>query len=142
MEIIIKNYNRILIKENKEEVIVNDNEIILYSGIYYKSLTEIDTMAQVETRFIGIIECERYRYDEGITGLYVKPLYIWDKINFEWKKIINYTNPTKKYFYYPHLLSLPCQQTNFLPIYNLHTVINTDLKEFENIEKTFDLGIV
>ena len=142
MKIIIQNSNRILLKENNEEVNINDNEIILYSGIYYKSLIEIAPMAEVETYFVGIIECERYIHDEGITGLFIKPLYIWDKIILEWKKIINYKNPTKKYFYYPHLLSLPEQQTDFLPIYNFTTVKNVDLKEYENIEKTFDLQII
>jgi len=141
MEIIYKNKNRFLVKENKEEVNINDNNIIIYSAIYYKSLIEITPMAEVETSFIGIIEGERFKHHEGIIGIYVKPIFIWDKIICEWKKIINYKNPNKKYFYYPHLLTLPNKQYDFLPLYYLHTCKNTDLKQYENIDKTFDLQI-
>jgi hypothetical protein len=142
MEIIYRDNNRILVKDSKEEITINDYHIILYTGIYYKPSNEIATMAEIETSFIGIIECDKYRYDEGITGIYVKPLYIWDNIMYEWKKIINYENPKNKYFYYPHLLSLPnLHSTNFLPLYKLNTCINVDLKDYENIDKTFDLQI-
>ena len=142
MEIIYRDNNRILLKDSKEEININDNHIISYTGIYYKSSNEIAPMTEIQTSFIGIIECDKYRYDEGITGIYVKPLYIWDKIMYEWKKIINYENPKKKYFYYPHLLSLPkLYSTDFLPICNLNTCINVDLKDYENIDKTFDLHI-
>jgi hypothetical protein len=142
MEIIYRDNNRILVKDSNQEININDNHIILYTGIYYKTSNEIAPISEIETSFIGIIECEKFRYDEGIIGIYVKPLYIWDKIMYKWKKIINYEKPKKKYFYYPHLLSLPnIQSSIFLPIYNLNTCINVDLKDYENIDKTFDLKI-
>ena len=37
MEIIIKNNNRILVKEDGTEVNINDKDIIEYTGIYYKN---------------------------------------------------------------------------------------------------------
>jgi hypothetical protein len=142
MEIIYRDNNRILVKDSNEEINIKDNNIILYTGIYYKPSNQIAPIAEIETSFIGIIECDKFRYDEGVTGIYVKPLYIWDKIMYEWKKIINYENPKKKYFYYPHLLSLPnIESSNFLPIYKLNTCINVDFKDYENIDKTFDLQI-
>jgi len=41
MEIIIKNNNRTLIKENGIEININDRSIIQYTGIYYKNIKNI-----------------------------------------------------------------------------------------------------
>jgi hypothetical protein len=140
MEIIYRDNNRILVKDSKEEININDNNIISYTGVYYKTINEITRIAEVKTTFIGIIECERYRFDKGIIGVYVKPLYIWDNIYGEWKKIINYENPKKKYFYYPHLLSLH-KNDDYKELNYFHTCKNENLNDYENIEKTFDLQI-
>jgi hypothetical protein len=138
--IIFKNANRILIKENGEEININDGDIIQYTANYYKHVNDIVKMVIFETTFIGAVETCRFRYDTGIEGIYVKPLYIWD--NSEWYKIINLKPPINKYFVYPHLLILS-QYNNFPscyhPIFSLNTCKNKSLDEFINIQKTFDL---
>ena len=97
--------NRILIKDNNEEINVSNNEIIKYNGIYYNDSNEI------ETKFIGIIECCKYRHDIGIIGIYIVPLFIF--YNNEWFKIINY-----KPNIYDHISS-------FLKIHNIKDPKNT-----------------
>ena len=136
MQIIIEDKNRVLLKNN-EKIIVNNGSIIEYTGIYYKTIHDIVEMVKIETTFIGEVECERSKFDT-IEGIYVKPLYIFDKMKNEWKKIINYTPPIDKYFYYPHLLILPDTNYNHLPLYFLHACENRSLNEFENITKTFN----
>jgi hypothetical protein len=83
------------------------------------------------------------KYDKGIIGIYVKPLYIFDIINNEWLKIINFAQSKKKYFLYPHLLMLSqynnCVGTGHNPLYFLNTCKNKSLDEFIKIEKTFNL---
>jgi hypothetical protein len=142
MTIIIKNNNRILIKENGTEVNISDGEIIQYSGIYYKTINDIVKIVKIETTFIGVVEICRYKYDTGIEGIYVKPLYIWDTMNNEWYKIINLKPPKKKYFVYPHLL-LSTQYNNYpscyYPLYFLNTCENKSLDEFSYIHKVFNL---
>jgi hypothetical protein len=140
--IIIKNNNRILIKENDTEVNINDGDIIQYTGNYYKTINDIVKMVKIETTFIGVVETCRSRYETGVEGIYVKPLYIWDIENSEWYKIINLNPPTTKYFLYPHLLMLSqhdCYPSCCYLIFSLNTCENKSLNEFINIQKTFDL---
>jgi hypothetical protein len=147
MEIIIKNNQRILIKDN-QEINISDNKIIKYKGIYYKpnKVNEnnylYNNLIETETEFIGIIETHKYRYDTGIMGIYVKPLYIY--YNNIWNKIVNYMNPTKKYFLYPHLLTLDNNYNNYKAMNFLDTIDTQfiDNFNFENIVNTFDLEIL
>jgi len=137
--IVITNNNRTLIKENGKEVNINDGDIIQYTGIYYKKIDDIVKIVEIETTFIGVVETYRSRYDTGTTGIYVKPLYIWDIINNEWLKIINLEPPVTKYFLYPHLLSLPNNNQHCYPLYFLETCENKSLNEFVDIHKPYDL---
>lgn len=142
LSIIIKNNNRILIKENGIEVNINDGDIVQYTGIYYKIINDIVEMVKIETTFIGIVETCKGRHDTGIEGIYINPLYIWDIMNSEWYKIVNLNPPKTKYFFYDHLLVLP-QYNNYppcyYPLYFLNTCENKSLDEFINIEKSFNL---
>ena len=140
MKIIINDKGqRILLKDNNEEININDRQIIQYTGIYYKNSNDIQNILYIETTFIGIIETHRYKYDSDITGIYIKPLYIW--LDEEWYKIINFKNPIQKYFFYPHLLMLPNHNYTYKPLHYLHTCINISLDKFINIDKTFDLEL-
>lgn len=98
--------NRMLMTDDNKKVSVNDGDIIQYTGIYHKIINDIVYKVEIETTFIGVVYCEKFRHDEGIIGLYVEPLYIWNKMCDEWNKIINYKPPdgSNKYFLYPHLL--------------------------------------
>jgi len=146
MQIIERNNSRILVKDNNDEVNISNSNIVQYTGIYYKVINDIDHVAKIETQFIGIIECERSRYDTGITGIYIKPLYIWNIIGYEWLKIVNYKEPNTKYFYYPHLLMIPDDyNTYYCPLYFLNTIQNKsldELDEFVNITKEFTLNFL
>lgn len=140
MKIQLELNNRILIKDNDEKVNISDGQIIQYTGIYYKTINDIIDIVEIETTFIGAIICEKYRFDSGILGIYLEPLYIWDKLNSEWNKIINYEHYHKhKYSLYPHLLMLPNHFYHFHPLYFLHTCENKTLNEFNNVNKTFTL---
>jgi hypothetical protein len=140
MEIVTINNTHILIKENGTEVNINDGDIIQYTGIYYKKINDIVRTVQIETTFVGVIETSRYRYDTGVTGIYIKPIYIWDIINNEWLKIVNLNPPTTKYFLYPHLLMLPQYiYGHGYPLNFLQTCENKSLDEFINIKKEFNL---
>ena len=143
MEIIIKNNNRILVKENGTEVNISDGRIIQYHGIYYKTVNDIVEIVKIETIFIGVIETCRSVYNSGIQGIYVKPLYIYDIMNSEWYKIINLNQPKTKYFLYPHLLVLSQLKTLpscYNPLYFLDTCENKCLDDFINIQNTFCLS--
>jgi len=143
MPITIKNNSRTLIKENGTEVNINDGDIIQYNGIYYKTVNDIVKMVKIETIFIGVVETCRYKFDTGIIGIYVKPLYIWDILNSEWYKIVNLQPPKTKYFLYPHLLmesEKNCYLSAYNPLYLLNTCKNKSLDKFVNIQTTFDLG--
>ena len=142
MQIIIKNNKRILVKDNNQKVNINDGDIIQYTGIYYKpENNNIYNMNKIETTFIGVVESQKYKFDIGTYGIYVIPLYIWNKENSDWNKIINYTHPNTKYFLYPHLLVLPNIYYHSHTLYFLHTCLNKSLDEFKNIIKTFSLDI-
>jgi hypothetical protein len=127
---------------------VNDGEIVKYTGIYYKPSDNASSGAPLEQEatFIGEVECQRSRYDVGITGIYIIPLYIFvssssDETNQEtpkWHKITNYRRPTNKYFNYPHLLMLPQHYYNYKPLYFTHTIENISLKEFLSTQS--DIG--
>jgi len=131
--------NRILIKDDDKEVDIRDGSIIQYTGIYYKTINEIDRYAQIKTMFIGVVETERSNCDDGVTGIYIKPLYIWNNIGYEWLKIVDYEEPKSKYFLYPHLLLLPGIYYNYCPLYFLDTVENKSLNDFADIRKEFRL---
>lgn len=142
MIILLKNSNRILIKENGTEVNINDGTIIEYTGIYYKTINDIVKIVKIETTFIGIVEGCRSKYDTGIEGIYLKPLYILDLMNNEWYKIVNLDPPKTKYFIYPHLLMLSQHNTypsGYYPLYLLNTCKNESLDKFINIQKSFNL---
>lgn len=133
MQITIKNNKNILIKDNNEEVNIDKGEIIEYNGIYYKTINNILNIVNIETLFIGVIDSYRYKYDTGITGIYIKPMYIWNIIDNEWNRIINYESPKNKYFLYPHLLSLPQYNYDYKSLNFLNTCINKSLDDIINI---------
>jgi hypothetical protein len=138
MKIKSNNNKRMLMKDNNETVNINDGEIIQYNGTFYKDNIEISYSKDIiETDFIGIVETHRSKLAE-ITGIYVKPLYIY--YENEWYKIINLKPPTQKYFYYPHLLMLPQHNYVYLPQHFLHTCENRSLNDFVDITKTLDIN--
>jgi signal peptidase I len=139
MKIVIKDNNRVLEQDDTNDLIINDGDIIMYLGIYHKKIFDIvDDIIEIQTRFIGQIYT--YRADtDGITGIYIVPLYIWNNINSEWHKIVDYQVPTTNYFLYPHLLMLPGKDYHYKPIYTLHTCENCDLDNYKDITKTFCL---
>ena len=133
------NNNRILVKDTLEEVNISDGKIIEYTACYYyKKINIIKHIAEVQTNFIGIVETSRGN-EYGPQGIYIKPLYIYDCIIQEWKKIINYPRVEGKYFLYPHLLMLPGEYYNYHPLYFLHTCGNRSLSDYEKYTNTFDL---
>jgi hypothetical protein len=141
MEIYLEKDKRVLKKDNNNLVNISDGDIISYTGIYYKKINEILDYVDIETSFIGKIECVKSRLEDGIMGFYVNPLYIYDIIGSKWRKIINYKPPRQKYFSYPHLLLLPDKYYHYKPIYKLESCKNVDLNDFSNITDTFDLNI-
>ena len=137
MRIDFINGHRVLIKDY-ETINIDDGSIITYSGIYYKIVNDIVHKAEIKTRFIG--EIDTYRSDiTGFTGIYVKPLYIWNELKYKWNKIANYTRPTTKHFEYPHLLMLPeaSYHGNFL--HTLDSVTNTDPSVYGDVSTLFYL---
>jgi hypothetical protein len=141
MHIIIKNDRRILIKDNNEELDISDGTIIEYTGMNYKPKLDginIYDIDECETKFIGKIETNRGDSD-GITGIYVVPLYMW---NLEWIKISNYQPPKNKYFLYPHLLMLPDKYYHYYPLYFLHTCETVTLDKVNNITSTIKLDFI
>ena len=135
MKIIINNNGRILLKDNNDIININDKQIIQYTGNYYKNIDNNIDITEME--FIGIVETHKYNINTNITGIYVRPLYIW--YDDEWNKIINFKPPEHKYFFYPHLLMLPGHNYVYCPQYFLHTCENRLLDDFANVIKTFDL---
>lgn len=141
MKIVNVGSDYVLIKNNLEEVCVNVGNTIQYQGIYHKLINDIEKMVKIETTFIGIIEYHKYRHDQGTIGIYVKPLYIWNKLREQWNKIINYKQPTQKYFLYPHLLMVDNKFGQFEGLHNLDTCESKSLDDFPCITQLFDLGI-
>jgi hypothetical protein len=137
MRIDFINGHRTLINDY-ENINIDDGTIISYSGIYYKTINDIVHIVEIKTRFIG--EIETHRSDiTGFTGIYVKPLYIWNALKYEWNKIANYTRPNTKYFEYPHLLLLPeaSYHGNFL--HTLDSVTNVNPSLYINVSTLFYL---
>ena len=138
MQIKIINDHRVLVKDYDETVNIDDGEIITYPGIYYKTINDIVHKAEIQTMFIGKVET--YRSDSnGITGIYVEPLYIWNELKYEWNKIANFTRPTSRYFEYPHLLMLPNTQYSGPCLKVLESVRNTESSIYENVTTLFNL---
>ena len=142
MQIIMKNGRRILLKEQNNEydneINIDDGDIIQYQGIYYKEIQTHAHIEQIQTMFVGKV-CQ-YRSDTtGFTGIYVEPLYIYDAVHNQWKKIMNYEKPNTYYFSYPHLLMLPEKEYRHLPLYFLHTCSNVELHDFYHFTEEFYL---
>ena len=145
MQIVNRDLQRILIKDDQLEVNISDGQMIIYSAIYYLMLNHhnkhpIAFSAEIPTSFIGKVECEKSNYQDGIQGIFIIPLYIWSGVQFKWLKIINFNLPqNERYFHYPHLLMLPGQHSNHYPLYYLQTCRNVSLEEYANITDTFEL---
>jgi hypothetical protein len=139
MKIILDCNTRILIKDNNDQLDISDGNTILYKGLYYKKKDNNFNYDGIETKFIGIIECERYKHDEGIQGIYIKPTFIFNNELNKWYKIANYESPKNKYFLYPHLLMLPNQYYHYKPLYFLHTCESVNFNDLDNIIETFNL---
>jgi len=124
-------------KETGELVKVDQGHIIKYIGRFYNK-TET---SYVVTEFIGIIDNYRFNQDEGYTGIYVRPLYVWNNTEGDWNKLINVRKyPEQKYFLYPHLLMLPDCYYHFQPLYFLHSCDNISLKDYTHIVRTMDIN--
>ena len=134
-------FDRILQKDNLEKVNINDGEIIQYTGIYYKPNGNNEyNKTQIKTDFIGKVETNRATNDIT-TGIYIKPLYIWNIISNKWNIIINYKPPVyKSYFYYPHLLLLPEYSYHYCPLFFLDTCENKSGEDYSHITIGFDLS--
>ena len=140
MKIIVKNYKRILVKDDGLEVNIDDGEVVQYNGVYYNCIkNEIYDVFEKETIFVGIVLTKRSSEDI-IQGIYIKPLYIWSILNSEWLKINDYKPPVTKYFLYPHLLMLPEMYYNYKPLYFLNSCRNIQLSDFNSITKEFSLN--
>ena len=138
MKIILREGKRILIQDDGKEVDISDMSIIEYTGIYYSNRTEFDhNVEETEKLFIGIVECERSRYDEGIQGIYLRPMYLWNQEIKKWQRIANYTPPSSKYFLYPHLLMLPEQYYHYRPLYFLHTCKAWNREEYDDLQEVY-----
>jgi hypothetical protein len=68
---------RVLTKDDNTMYNISDGEIIKYTGIYYVPDPNNSIPLEVETTFIGKVECERYHHTNGISGIYINPLYIF-----------------------------------------------------------------
>jgi len=142
MKIIVKNYKRLLVKDDGSEVNIDDGDVVEYNGVYYNCIkNEIYDVFEKETIFVGIVLTKKSREDI-IQGIYIKPLYIWSILNSEWLKINDYNPPVTKYFLYPHLLVLPEMDypnpNNYL--YFLDSCHNIQLSDFNSITKEFSLN--
>ena len=134
MKIIIKNNNRLLVKDDDSEVNIDDGDVVEYNGVYYNVFEQ-------ETKFVGIVTSQKYG-NNIIQGIYIKPIYIWSIVNCEWLKINDYKPPVTKYFLYPHLLMLPeidyPNPNKYL--YFLNSCRNIQLSDFNSITKEFSLS--
>jgi len=133
MKIELFNNKLVLLKKNKMKINIDIGNIIKYTGHFYDNTSTFANLKYVRTLFIGVVENYRYNCEEGYTGIYVKPLYVWNINDLGWNKIINYKQPREKYFLYPHLLHLPEFYYHFQPLHYLHTCINVYLKDYDDI---------
>jgi hypothetical protein len=130
MNIIVNNNKRLLIKENNDILDISDEKIIKYTGMYYLKNDITIEINKIKTKFIGKIESEKYNYETGTYGIYIKPLYIWKTKKQKWFKIINYKEPAyKSYFYYPHLVQIPDSREHFCSLYLIETIEELNLEE-------------
>jgi hypothetical protein len=136
MQIIIRNANRILIKSDYTTVNINDDNIVQYTGIYYRNVKSPPNMIEIKTSFVGIIVADRYQ-DRCVTGIYIKPLYVF--YNDVWNKIADYVPPVNKYFLYPHLLMSNNNYYSYRPLYFLDSIEKTSISQFEHITQTIML---
>jgi len=135
----MNNKKRFLIKENNDLVDISNDVIVKYTGMYYLKNDIYIGMNNIKTKFIGIIECEKYHHEVGTYGVYIKPLYIWKTKTQEWCKIINYKEPAyKSYFYYPHLLQIPESREHFCSLYFTETIEELNEEEVEILLLTND----
>jgi len=99
-----------LFKDDETKIDFSCGELFRYTGIYYKKKDNPDNeydLDEIPTTFIGKYICYKgkksyYDTEMNIVGVYFRPEYIL--LNNEWYKIINYKEPQKKYFLYPHLI--------------------------------------
>jgi hypothetical protein len=127
-------------KENGQLVKVDEGNIIKYTARYYNDTSNLQDFTYTPTQFIGIVSNYRFNQDEGYTGIYVRPLYVWNKNESDWNKIINLPRyPPHKYFVYPHLLMLPEFYYCFHPLPFLHTCENVLLKDYTHVVRTMDI---
>jgi len=140
MKIIFDSINGlILIKDNSEIVNFDANNIIKYTAKYYNGLRLSNERDYIITEFIGVVQNYRYNQDEGYTGIYVRPLHVWNTIYHQWNKIINYKDPTEKYFLYPHLLQLPQCYYHSHPLHYLQTCQKASIYNYDYIVSTICL---
>jgi hypothetical protein len=135
--------NLILYKKDENNVLVeiNNGSIVKYTGILYKKIKNSQEHFKIETEFIGRIEEYKSNHENGYEGIFIAPLFIYNSFFNQWKRIINYSPPKygNKYFFYPHLLMLPDFHSNHYPLYYLETCENVNLKDYEDINETFEL---
>ena len=137
MKIIIdENGNHILVKNNTDEINVNNSSTVEYTGVYYQNVANSLEPKKIEKQFIGIIESVTC-VENDIIGLHIKPLYINN--NDEWYKIIKCSDNNVKSFIYPHLLLLSIPNSCFNPLYFLETLENRNLDNYSSTTKTFSL---
>jgi hypothetical protein len=132
--------DRILLKDDNSKINISDKITIKYVANYYTLPLSYNTnhvINHIQTEFVGIIDAYRSNNYDGITGIYVKPLYVF--LNDKWNRIINYKYTYQNYFLYPHLLMLPGKEYHFYPIYSLDTVTIFDLVTLEDISDTIEL---
>ena len=143
MKIELQGNQLILKKDDNSEVDISDGEIIRYSAIYYKKITDdiIDYKAEIHTVFIGKVHCNKFHFETGHQGVFVDPLYIWSNIHCKWYKIINLEKPKVKYFSYPHLLLLPNIDCNYKSIQTLDSCEKVDLNDFSHVTDTIELPV-
>ncbi len=123
---------RKLIKDDNTQIQIGDKQLVEYKGFHYKSYQ--NGFLSMCTKFIGLVECPKIKNYETV-GIYIKPMYVLS--DNQWYKIINYIEPTTKYFLYPHLLLLPDEYYNYKPLYTLHTVKN--ISELPNTSLEIEL---
>jgi hypothetical protein len=95
---------RQLIVNNETTIDISNDKTVKYTAIYYPNAEDF-IRNQIITEFIGTIWGHKWHYQYGYLGVYIEPTYIF--IDNQWKKIINYIRPNKKYFVYPHFLIDP-----------------------------------
>ena len=137
----LKINNRLTLhKENGQMVNVDEGDVITYTARYYNVSQNVHLRTYTVTDFIGIVTDYRYNQDEGYTGIYVQPFYVWNTLENEWNKIVNLSPyPQHQYFVYPHLLMLPQFDYHYHPLYFLHTCENVALQDYTHCNRTMDI---